>query len=60
MLKDIFDRMDEGKNNLISSSKIDFEDLTPEIMEALEGVIVEIYERATGVDFQSFCRLVLD
>ena len=52
--------MDEGKNNLISSSKIDFEDLTPEIMEALEGVIVEIYERATGVDFQSFCRLVLD
>ena len=60
MLKDIFDRMDEEKNNVISSSKIEFDLLTPEILGALELVVIEIYAREVPISFQSFCKLIME
>ena len=60
MLKDIFDRMDDDKSNLLTSSRLCLTKLNHKILEALEEVIVAIYTKESSVDFKSFCKLVIE
>ena len=55
-LEDIFRRLDNDSDGLISSAKIDISSVGTDVLETLAPLLCEMEERNQTLDFEGFCE----